>query len=59
MIDRIICFIILVWIGLYNQGMCYYHPSMNKIMLYNKKMINGDWKGKKSVVCSKHPKEKS
>lgn len=45
MIDRIICFIILVWIGLYNQGMCYYHSSMNKIMLYNKKMINGDWKG--------------
>ena len=34
-----------VWIGLYNQGMCYYHPSMNKIVLYNKKMINGDWKG--------------
>ena len=34
-----------VWMGLYNQGMCYYHPSMNKIMLCNKKMIRGDWKG--------------
>lgn len=34
-----------VWLGLFNQGVCYYHPSMNKLMLCNKKGINGDWKG--------------
>lgn len=34
-----------VWIGLYNQGICYYHPSMNKITLCNRKTVGGDWKG--------------
>lgn len=34
-----------VWIGLYNQGMCYYHPSLNRMKLYNKKVLNGDWNG--------------
>lgn len=34
-----------VWIGLYNQGLCYYHPSLNRMKLYNKKVLNGDWNG--------------
>lgn len=34
-----------VWIGLYNQGICYYHPNMNKLMICNKKVISGDWGG--------------
>lgn len=34
-----------IWIGLFNQGICYYHPSMNKLMLCNKKVIGGSWKG--------------
>ncbi|WP_342383137.1 ATP-binding protein [Bacteroides ovatus] len=34
-----------VWVGLYNQGMCYYHPSLNRMKLYNKKVLNGDWNG--------------
>lgn len=34
-----------VWIGLYNLGMCYYHPSLNRMKLYNKKILNGDWNG--------------
>lgn len=34
-----------VWIGLYNQGLCYYHPSLNRMKLYNKKVLDGDWNG--------------
>ncbi len=34
-----------VWIGLYNQGLCYYHPSLNRMKLYNKKVLKGDWNG--------------
>lgn len=34
-----------VWIGLYNQGICYYHPSMNKLMICNKKVLTGAWGG--------------
>lgn len=39
-----------VWIGLFNQGICYFHPSMNKLMLYNKKNVAGDWNGEE-VRC--------
>ena len=34
-----------VWIGLFNQGVCYYHPSMNKLTLCNKKLLRGAWGG--------------
>lgn len=34
-----------VWIGLYNQGICYYHPNLNRMTLCNKKVLNGDWNG--------------
>lgn len=34
-----------VWIGLHNQGICYYHPSLNKMTLCNNKVLKGDWKG--------------
>lgn len=34
-----------VWIGLFNQGICYYHPSMNKLLLCNKEVVAEDWKG--------------
>lgn len=34
-----------VWIGLYNQGICYYHPSMSRFTIYDKKLLAGDWKG--------------
>lgn len=34
-----------VWIGLYNQGLCYYHPSLNRMTVCNKKVVNGDWNG--------------
>ena len=34
-----------VWIGLYNQGLCYYHPSLNRMIVCNKKVVNGDWNG--------------
>ena len=34
-----------VWIGLYNQGVCYCQPNMNELMICNKKVISGDWKG--------------
>lgn len=32
-----------LWIGLFSQGLCYYHPSMNKIPLYNRKSTLGIW----------------
>lgn len=34
-----------VWMGLFNQGICYYHPSMNKFKLHNKKATGGTWHG--------------
>ena len=34
-----------VWIGLFNQGVCYYHPSMNKLTLCNKNLLRGAWDG--------------
>lgn len=34
-----------VWIGLYNQGVCYYHPNMNQLLLCNQKVMNGAWSG--------------
>lgn len=34
-----------IWIGLFNQGICYYYPSMNKLQLCDKKIIGGSWKG--------------
>lgn len=39
-----------VWIGLFNQGICYYHPSMNKLLLCNKKVVGGSWNGEE-VRC--------
>lgn len=32
-----------MWIGFFNQGICYYHPSMNKFPLYNRQNTLGSW----------------
>lgn len=34
-----------VWLGLFNQGICYYHPSMNKLTLCTDKVVGGSWNG--------------
>ena len=39
-----------LWIGFYNQGICYYHPTMNNFPVYNKENVSGDWKDE-SVRC--------
>lgn len=33
-----------MWIGFFSQGLCYYHPSMNKFPLYNHQTTSGNWK---------------
>ncbi len=32
-----------LWIGFFSQGICYYHPSMNKFPLYNHQTTSGNW----------------
>lgn len=32
-----------MWIGFFSQGLCYYHPSMNKFPLYNRRTTFGNW----------------
>ena len=34
-----------VWIGLYNQGVCYCQPNTDELMICNKKVISGSWDG--------------
>lgn len=33
-----------VWLGLLNQGICYYHPSLGKFTLVNRKNVKGCWR---------------
>ena len=33
-----------MWLGLLNQGICYYHPSLKKFSTINKQMVKGNWK---------------
>lgn len=39
-----------LWIGFFNQGCCYYHPTMNSFPIYNKKNVSGVWKDER-VRC--------
>ena len=32
-----------VWLGLLNQGICYYHPSLGKFSLINNTNVKGKW----------------
>lgn len=32
-----------MWIGFFRQGLCYYHPGMNKFPLYNRQTTSGTW----------------
>ena len=32
-----------LWLGLFSQGICYYHPSMDNFPLYNRTNTNGKW----------------
>ena len=33
-----------LWLGLLNQGICYYHPSLKKFTTVNKQTVKGEWK---------------
>lgn len=33
-----------LWLGLLNQGICYYHPSLKKFTTINKQTVKGEWK---------------
>lgn len=33
----------IVWIGLFNSGLAYYHPSMSNFSVYNSKSVTGGW----------------
>lgn len=33
-----------VWLGLLNQGICYYHPSLGKFTLINNRNVKGNWR---------------
>lgn len=32
-----------LWMGLFSQGLCYYHPSMDNFPVYNKENTQGQW----------------
>lgn len=42
-----------IWLGLLNQGVCYYHPSLKKFSTVSKLKVEGDWKNEnvKSMVA--------
>lgn len=33
-----------LWIGFFNQGVCYYHPAMSNFPIYNRSNVSGEWK---------------
>lgn len=33
----------IIWIGLFNSGLAYYHPSMSNFSVYNSKSVTGGW----------------
>ena len=33
----------IIWIGLFNRGLAYYHPSMGNFRVYNSKSVSGGW----------------
>lgn len=33
----------IVWVGLFNRGLAYYHPSMSNFRVYNGKSVAGGW----------------
>lgn len=33
-----------LWIGFFNQGICYYHPAMSCFPVYNSNNVSGVWK---------------
>ena len=39
-----------LWVGLFNRGLAYFHPSMNNFVLYDKNRIKGEWKSE-DVLC--------
>lgn len=38
------------WVGLFNQGLAYFHPSMNNFVLYDKSRIKGNWESE-DILC--------
>lgn len=40
----------IIWIGLFNQGLACYHPSMNNFRLYNHENVSGEWSSE-NVHC--------
>ena len=38
------------WVGLFNQGLAYFHPSMNNFILYDSNRLKGNW-ANEDVLC--------